>query len=43
MKASTLNNLDEIGIDIKTEGEDKLPLVQHVKVLNSPQVSANRE
>ena len=43
MKISGINNLDDLGLEIKTEGDEKLPLVQKMKAKDPAQVKANNE
>ena len=43
MKSSAINNLDELGLDIKTEGDEKMPLVHQIKSKGPAKVIANTE
>ena len=43
IKSSGINNLDDLAIEIKTEGEEKLPLMHQVKAKDCPQVKAKTE
>ena len=38
MKISGINNLDDLGLEIKTEGDEKLPLVHQMKAKDPARV-----